>query len=137
MTTIAGASRYLAASTLANTRGVSPSTPSVLGDGGMGGANLLDLAYRPNNGIGLSARARAFNTQYLNNAASSLNKILSLGTAEMSTNESIQQAILALRAKIPEGQLSRELRGETTAPNGVDNGAAAASANGAVVDQEA
>lgn len=130
MTTIPGASRYLAASTLANVRGMSPSTPSILGDGGMGGANLLDLAYRPDNGIGLSARARALSNSTMRNSNELLNKLLSLGTSEMSTMQSMQQKVLALRAGIPESQLSREIRGES-----IDNGAAAASTNGAVVNQ--
>lgn len=112
MTTVAGASRYLSASTLANVRGLSPTTPSILGDGGMGGASILDGAYRPSNGIGLSARARALTNSYISSATSSLNSILSLGTSEMGSTETMRQAILALRASMPESQLSRTVRGE-------------------------
>ena len=112
MTSVAGASRYLAASTLANVRGLSPTTPSVLGDGGLGGASILDGAYRPSNGIGLSARARALTNSYLSSASSSINSILSLGTSEMGSTETMRQAILALRASMPESQLSRAVLGE-------------------------
>jgi hypothetical protein len=113
MTSVAGASRYLSASTLANVRGLSPTTPSVLGDGGLGGVSILDGAYRPSNGIGLSARARALTNSYLSQASSSLNTILSLSTSEMGSTEVMRQTILALRASVPESQLSRVVRGET------------------------
>jgi hypothetical protein len=131
VTTIAGASRFLAASTLANVRGISPSTPSILGDSGM---SILDAAARPDNGIGLSARARQFNANYLSESASSLNKILSLGTSALATNESMQQTILALRASVPQSQLSREIRGESVDTSAT--GTAADGASGTVIDEE-
>ena len=111
MTTIAGASRYLAASTLANTQGTSPSTPNILGEGST--ASLLEAGRLSNDyGIGLSDTARQLTQDFLNSTSSAFNSIFSLSTAEMGTNETIQQKILALRASIPESQLSRELRGE-------------------------
>lgn len=111
MTTVAGASRYLAAATLANVRGISPSTPTVLGDSGSA-VSLLEAGRNSANGIGLSARARALNDQFLSSTASSFNSIFSLSAAELSTEATIAQKILAIRASIPESQLAPSLRGD-------------------------
>lgn len=113
MTTIAGASQYLNASTLANARGRAPSLPTLLGDGGMGGVDLLEVGRRVNrSGIGLSANARALNKQFLNQTASGFNSIFSLSTAAIGSIETMQQQINAIRASIPESQLARGILGE-------------------------
>ncbi len=110
MTTVAGATRYLNAATLANIQGVSPSTPNVLGEGSA--VSLLEAGRTTTSGIGLSANARALNEEFLNTTASTFNSIFSLSAAELATPETLQQKILAIRATIPESQLAPSLRGE-------------------------
>ncbi len=108
---VAGASRYLGAATLANVQGLSPSNPTLL-DGSGGIAAALESS-RPNNGIGLSAQSRALTRQFLNETSSGFNTVFSLSNGvEFGTEETLQQKILAIRASIPESQLSREVRGE-------------------------
>ena len=107
MTTIAGASQYLNASTLANARGSSPSLPTLLG--ATSSSDLLDAGRRiyAGNGIGLSSNARALNKQFLNQTASGFNSLFSLSTAAIGSVETMQQQINAIRASIPESQLAR------------------------------
>lgn len=102
---VAGASRYYNASTLANAKGVAPSTPSVLGTGGST-QSLLDSG-RINTGVGLSGSARAVNSQLIAQSQSGFNQIFSLNGVEFGTNETLAQKILAIRAGIPDSSLAR------------------------------
>ena len=67
MTTIPGASQFLTSATLANQQGLAAQPATVLGDGGLGGVDILDVARanQPDNGVGLSSRARLLNQQFL------------------------------------------------------------------------
>lgn len=128
MTTIAGSSRFLGASTLANLRGLAAQTPTVLSNSSS--TSLLDsgrkLAVR---GFGVSSRARALNTQFLNNSAN-INAMFSLGVGYSATIEGLQQKILALRAGLSDAQLARSLRAE-------DTGGVSKSGTGRTVDTQA
>lgn len=106
--------------------------PSIL-DGGSGNAlSLLNAARTSYRGIGLSSRARAMTSSYLDQSTSGLNTILSLNVSVNASIESVQQKIKAIRASLPQSQLLESLRDENA-----DNGNAAASANGTNVDTEA
>lgn len=131
MVTIPGASGFLNAATLANSQGIGAQQATVLGDGGIGGVDILDIARAnaPNSGVGLSSRARLLNQQFLDSSASTFNQIFSLGLGGSATIEGLQQQILALRAGIPDSQLSRTLR--------QDDGATASGGTGQEVDTEA
>ncbi len=101
--------------------------PSIL-DGGSGNAlGILDAARTSYKGIGLSSRARALTSSYLDQSVSGLNTILSLNVSVNASIESVQQKILAIRASTPQSQLAEDLR---------DNGNAAADPNGTNVDAE-
>ena len=104
---VAGASRFLNASTLANVRGISPSTPNVLGTGG-NTQSLLDTGRNINSsGVGLSGSARAVNSQLIAQSQSGFNQLFSLNGVEFGTVETLQQKILAIRASLPESSLAR------------------------------
>ena len=111
MTLIVGATQYLNASTLANTKGLSPSTPNLLGEGST--ASLLEAGRSslaiP--GMGVSSAARALNNQLLNSSAD-INKLFSLGVGSGATMEGLAQEILALRGSLRDDQLAPELRGQ-------------------------
>ncbi len=84
--------------------------PSIL-DGGSGNAlSLLNAARTSYRGIGLSSRARALTSSYLDQSTSGLNTILSLGISQNADNNSLKQKILAIRAGIPQSQLLEDLR---------------------------
>ena len=131
MTTIPGASGFLNAATLANKQGIGAQQATVLGDGGIGGVDILDVARAnaPSNGVGLSSRARLLNKQFLDSTSDTFNAIFSLGLGGSATIEGLQQQILALRAGLSDNQLAPSLR--------QDDGAAAASETGQEVDTEA
>lgn len=124
MTTIPGASQYLNASTLANSQGVAAAQSNVLAESGV--ADVLEAA-RVDNGIGLSARSRALTKQFLETSGSGFNQIFSLNGVEFGTDETLQQAILALRAKVPESRLAPSLREDTSEND--------SSARGEIVDE--
>ena len=128
---VAGASRFLNTATLANQQGLAAQQPTVLGDGGIGGVDILDIARgtAPDNGIGLSSRARLLNRQFLDSTANTFNQIFSLGIGASATVEGLQQEILALRAGLSDTQLAPSLRQDT--------GEVAASENGQQVDTTA
>lgn len=106
--------------------------PSIL-DGSNGTAlSILDAARTSYRGIGLSQRARAMTSSYLDQSVSGLNTILSLNVSVNASIESVQMKIKAIRASVPQSQLLESLRDENA-----DNGNAAASANGTNVDTEA
>lgn len=123
MATIPGASQYLNSATLANQQGVAAQSSNVLGVA-EGATSLLDVGRSSlfNNGIGLSASARALNNQIIQSNADTFNAIFSLGLGATASLEGLQQEILALRARAPESGLSRELRSEV---NSVDEAALA------------
>ncbi|MCE7886046.1 MAG: hypothetical protein DYH13_00880 [Alphaproteobacteria bacterium PRO2] len=103
--------------------------PSIL-DGSSGTAlSILDAARTSYRGIGLSQRARALTSSYLDQSVNGLNTILSLNVAGNASIESVQMKIKAIRASVPQSQLLESLR--------EDNGNAAGSANGRNVDTEA
>lgn len=107
--------------------------PNIL-DGGNGTAlGLLDAARTSYKGIGLSRRARAMTSNYLNQSSSGLNSILSFGIAQNADINSLMQKIRAIRASLPQSQISPDV----LAADAADNGQAAAGANGSNVDTTA
>lgn len=116
MTSVAGASRFLNSAILANKQGQSPSTPSILDGGGNLGNNLLSIGRNiyGDNGVGLSANARAYNEKFLNETKSGFNAVFGMSTINLATVENMQQTILALRAKLPQSQIAESLRGADT-----------------------
>jgi hypothetical protein len=107
MATIPGASRFINSATLANSRGIAPSTPNVLGTGGST-QSLLDTGRGINSsGLGLSGGARAVNSQLISSSNAGFNKLFSLNGVEFGTNETLAQKILAIRASVPESRLAR------------------------------
>ncbi len=145
MVTIPGASGFLNASTLANVRGTPAGQATVLGEGGIGGVDILDIARaNNNNGIGLSQSARALNKQFLESTTANFNAIFSLGLGASATVDGLQQEILALRARTPASQLAPSLRevvlnedGEILNGTSIDDGSVAPAENGQTVDTEA
>lgn len=108
---VAGASRYLNAATLTNVRGIVPSTPSVLGQGGGGGVSSILEAGRnlfATRGIGLSSRGRSINQQFLNNG-SAINQMLSLTAGTDGNIEGALVEIAGLRSRVPDSQVARDL----------------------------
>ena len=130
MALIIGAAKFLNAATLANTRGVAPSTPNVLGENASV-ASVLDGARNtlavP--GIGLSSRSRALTAAFLNRT-DDINKMFSLGLGSGATIEGLQQQILALRAKLPLTELGASVLN-------VDVDGVGAGSTGGNVDTEA
>lgn len=111
MALVAGASRFLSASTLANTRGTAPSIPTLLSQESTT-ASILDaargtLAVR---GLGISSSARALNQAFLSRT-SDINQMFSLGIGSDATIEGLAQQIRALRSSLPDSRLARSLRG--------------------------
>lgn len=109
MTTVAGTSRYINAATLANKQGLAAQQSTLMS--AIGTIDILDIG-RQNNGIGLSANARALNKQFLDQTASGFNAVFSLSTASLGTPETMRQTILALRASLPDSQIAESLRGD-------------------------
>lgn len=127
--TIPGASGFLNASTLANSRGIAAAQPSLL-DGGFSAPDLLEVGRRINrNKIGLSGNARAVNKRFLESSTSNFNALFSLGVGTTSSIEGLQKGVLALRSSVPQSQLAREIR--------EDDGGVSASTNGQTIDTEA
>ncbi|GJL84826.1 MAG: hypothetical protein DHS20C02_06010 [Micavibrio sp.] len=127
---VAGASQFLNASTLANSRGIAPSAPTVLSQSG-DTASLLEAgrnALRVG-GFGISSGARALNAQYLSQSSSLGNQILSLAVGANATIEGAQQQILALRSRFSDDQLAPFLRAEEST--------AEDTLTGSLVDEEA
>ncbi len=94
MTLIAGASRYLSQSTLAQLGGSTFDSGNVLGS-----ASILD-AGRGNSvpGIGLSSRARLLTAEQLKSSSSSANQMFSLTGGSSATVEAATIQIAGLRA---------------------------------------
>lgn len=113
--TIPGASGFLNAATLANTRGVAAGSSSLL-NGGLSSPDLLDVGRRINrNNIGLSSNARAINKSFLSSSTSTFNAIFSLGVGTTSSIEALQQGILALRSQVSPNNLSRAVQEDIAA----------------------
>lgn len=111
MTTIAGASRYLTSSSLANSQGIAPSTPTLLGNStsstsilDAGRSSLLSVS-----GPGLSSSARSINQQFLSSSQSNGNTILSLAAGVDSDIDGAKMQILALRASLPDSSIGKDL----------------------------
>ncbi|MCB1681594.1 MAG: hypothetical protein H6858_07430 [Rhodospirillales bacterium] len=113
--TIAGASQYRIQA-IAQLNGVATSaTPNLFGSSnGNSALSLLDAGRQLNSvsGVGLSANARALNSSFISSRAADVNQLFSLTGGTDGTVEGNQAAILALRASIPESQLSSSLRGQ-------------------------
>ncbi len=136
MTTIAGASRFLSAATLANTQGVAAQAPTLLGESDT--ASLLDAGRgvsAGNNGIGLSSSARAVNNSFLNRTAD-INALLSLAVGADATIEGMQQQILALRSTLPSSAVHSSVFFDADEVD-ADDGSVSPSEIGTEVDEEA
>lgn len=105
MSLVSGASQYLNAAILANTKGQSPSIPTLLSQS-TDTASILDDARSSMSipGIGLSATSRSLTRSFLNRSAD-INALFSLGAGSDATIEGMQQQILALRATLPLSEL--------------------------------
>lgn len=128
---IPGASLYRNAAVLSNTRGLSPSTTSLLS-----GASAAALLNQSRNlfsikGIGASASSRALTESFLNRT-NDINQMFSLGLGADATTEGMRQQILALRATLPVSSLHSSVTKIEE-----DNGAAAASSRGSSVNRSA
>ena len=110
MPTIPGASQYLNSATLANLQGRAAVAPNVVGES-VGTLSLLD-AGRQSSGIGLSARARALNNQFIEQTSGSYNTIHSLAVSATGDAFALQQSILALRASLPDSAISPSVLGQ-------------------------
>lgn len=127
--TIPGASGFLNAATLANSRGIAAAQPSLL-DGGFSAPDLLEVGRRINrNSVGLSSNARAANKRFLESSTTNFNAIFSLNVGTTSSVEALQQGILALRSGLSDNQIARSLR--------QDDGGVGSSATGSTIDTEA
>lgn len=127
MATIPGASGYLNSAILANKQGLAAQSATVLGEGGIGAVSLLDVGRSSlfDSGVGLSARARLLNNQFLESTASTFNSIFSLNLGATASVEGLQQQILALRGKAT--RVSRdvaELTGQSTGSKVIDDAVA-------------
>jgi len=111
---IAGASQYLNAATLANKKGTSAQSPSLLGSGGFGDSiNILDIGRgASNSGLGISSRARALNAQQIASNEAGYNALFSLSAGTDATVDGAKQMILALRSRMTDDQLAPSLRSD-------------------------
>ena len=105
MTLVSGASQYLSASTLANTKGKAPSIPTLLSQS-TDVASILDAGRNAMSvpGIGISSNSRALTNQFLSRSAD-INSLFSYGLGADATIEGMQQQILAIRSTLPISQL--------------------------------
>lgn len=136
MTLIAGAMQFLNAARLAVKTGTAPSIPTVLDSSAT--SSILDAGksdYFNVGGFGLSANARKLNEQMFNN--SYVNELFSYAAGTDSTAEGSATIIKGLRARLPQSMIRPDLLVEPEEEEGADNGNAAASQNGQIVDEEA
>lgn len=116
MTTVAGASQYLNAAKIQNSKSKYASYINAGGTTLMNSTavDILDIGRSTfgNNGIGMSASSRAYTKQFLNATKSGFNAIFGMSTINMSSIENMTMQINALRSKIPQSQLSPEVRGK-------------------------
>lgn len=121
MTSVAGASRFMYSAILARRQGEDAAAqPGLLSGGGNLGNNLLAIGRNiyGDNGVGLSANARAYNEKFLSETKNGFNSVFGMSTIKMASVEIMQQQILALRAKTPQHQIANHLRSSDTV-NGV------------------
>jgi hypothetical protein len=113
--TVAGASQFRNAATLANTQGIAAQTTTLLGSG-TDTSSLLEAGRSVNAGLvgGLSSSARAINQSLLSRSGD-VNTLFSLGAGGDATIDGARQQILALRAGLSDAQLSRGLRADAAA----------------------
>lgn len=112
---VAGASLYRSQA-IAQLKGVvTYNVPNLFGSaGGVSALSVLDAGRQFNAipGIGLSANARALNSDFIASRAADVNKMFSLTAGTDGTVEGNIQAIAAIRASLPFNAFSREIRGE-------------------------
>ncbi len=98
---IAGASRFLNSSILANTQGLAAQTNSVLNEAA-GGISLLDAGRRINrSGLGISVESRQRIDRLIEGNSSTFNTLFSLSGGGSSTVEASLAQIAALQSSTP------------------------------------
>lgn len=139
MTSVAGASRYMLTAIVANKAGLDQASPPNLLSSAAGlSDSLLSIGRNMygDNGIGLSANARAYNEKFLNETRGGFNAVFGMSTVNLSSVEIMQQTILALRAKLPQSQIAENLRGSDSIGGGISS-SNASNARGGNVDTTA
>lgn len=127
MTLVAGASRYLTQSTLTNQQGFSAQSSNLLGVAA-GATGILDIGRNLEvQGVGISARARNLNRQFLESTSGTYNQLFSASGGGSSSVEAAQIQIRALSSSTPTSRNTPETR-EALAD--IDN------ARGSIVDEE-
>ena len=139
MTTIPGASQYLASSMYATKKGTALQQSS-LAD--MMGTSLLSVGRRlSTTGLGLSDNARMLNENYLNQMAGGANNLFSAVVNSTSSVENLQKQVLAIRAGMSDSQLARSLLQVKTDDGSIvdsdGNIVSGPSNTGTVVDEQA
>lgn len=116
MTTVAGASQYLNAAKIQNSKS---KFADYINAGGVSLMNstavdILDIGRSSfkNSGIGMSASSRAYTKQFLNATKTGFNAIFGMSTINVSSIENMTLQINALRSKTPQSQLSEDVRGK-------------------------
>lgn len=104
---IAGASRFIGSATLANTQGLGAQRPQVLGSS-LGPGGLLQVAQAAGRveGIGLSSRARALNSQFLSQTAGQGVALFGLASGASQSVADFATQIRALRSSLPSSQVA-------------------------------
>lgn len=138
---IAGASRFLNSSILANTQGLAAQTNSVLNEAA-GGISLLDAGRRINrSGIGISNESRQRLDALVESRSSTFNGLFSLAGGTSSTVEASLTQIAALQSSTPISRNSLaviDARGgdaAATAQAALDAAEAQAAEPGSIVDE--
>lgn len=102
---VAGASRFMVSSSLANLQGISPGDATGLM--GRQGSSLLEAGRRINrSGIGLSSNARALNSQFVGNTGSQGAAMFGLASGASMSVADMAKQIKALRSSLPKSQIS-------------------------------
>ncbi|MCD8497308.1 MAG: hypothetical protein LRZ85_04020 [Alphaproteobacteria bacterium] len=100
--TVAGASRFLVSSTLANEQGIGAGRPQLLG-----GVDLLEAGRRINrSSIGLSSSARSLNRQFVNQVGSQGAALFGMTSGAALSVADLAQQIKALRSSLPKDKIS-------------------------------
>ena len=110
MTLVAGASRYLAQSTLTNVQGVAAQSSSLL-NVAAGATGILDVGRNLEvQGVGISNRARNLNRQFLESTSGTYNQLFSASGGGSSTVEGALTQIKALQSSVPTSRDSPQVR---------------------------
>lgn len=134
MTLVAGASRYLAQSTYTSASGAAAQSSNVLGEVA-GTATLLDIGrLNAPSGVGLSARARSLNKQFLSSTSGTYNQLFSASGGGSSTVEAALTQIKALQSSVPTSRDSPDIR-EAKADAQADLEKLAEAERGSIVDE--